>query len=72
MREPEAILDTVNKIEDFKKKFGKEAVRVAINYGAFHNHPDFGDVSRIFVYRDFNEETIIVPQWISDMFNYVE
>jgi len=67
-REQSVLREMVNRIEEFDQNYGREATEDAISNGAFHYHEDFGDVKAIFIFRDFDEERIDVPDWITDIF----
>jgi hypothetical protein len=64
----QALKDTITRIKKFKKEFGIEATKEAIIAGAFHKHPDYGDVSAIIYYKEYNEEQVSVPVWIYEIF----
>ena len=68
MTESQALLENTLRIEAFRQKHGIRATEDAISNGAFHIHPEFGELKDIYINRDFSNDDITIPQWISDIF----
>lgn len=68
LTEEQAIAQILQRMNEFKSKFGKKALEASIHNGAFHVHPAYGDLTYVFQYREFNHELIEVPLWVTDMF----
>lgn len=66
--EGQALRETVYNIRHFHSLYGYEATKEAILAGAWHTHPEFGDVKSILYYKDFDKSKVTVEEWITDIF----
>jgi hypothetical protein len=68
INEHQAIADMLDRIDTYKRAHGKSALKSAIENGAFHIHPEYGDLTYVLKERDFDHDKIDIPLWITDMY----